>query len=129
MHPVSRRDKQALEQLLPLLDQEITADPEQHDPRRRAIRRQDVAHVKLLLKEERVAEEAKKDSELRAKLDSESQMSSFKHMTDHTDSRLVKVSPRLTSHVEKPGVTTVQPSIRSDCNTGSIRPVVPRLMS
>jgi hypothetical protein len=120
MHPVSRRDKQVLEQLLPLLDREITADPEQHDPRRRAIRKQDVAHARLLLKEERRAEEVRKDNELRAKLDSESQISSFMHMTDHTDSRAVKVSPRVTSHVVKPGVTTVQPSVRSNGSTKSI---------
>jgi hypothetical protein len=131
MHPVSRRDKQVLEQLLPLLDREITADPGQYDPRRRATRRQDVAHAKLLLSEERRAEEVKKDSELRAKIDSESQISSFKHMTDRTDSRVVNVPPRFTSHFEneKPGVTIVQPIVRSNCDTGSIHQVDRRLMS
>jgi len=64
----SRRDQLALESLLPLLDREITADPEQRDPARRAARREDVAHATSVLKTLRVEEEKRKDRELVAKL-------------------------------------------------------------
>jgi hypothetical protein len=74
MLPISRRDRQAVEQLLPLLHREITADPEQHNPLRREARRRDIANAKILFNEERRAQEARKDSELRAKLDGKSQL-------------------------------------------------------
>ena len=65
----SRGDQLALEPLLPFIDREITADPEQRDPARRAARRREVAHASLYFKNLRVEEEERRDRELRAKLD------------------------------------------------------------
>lgn len=65
----SRRDQLALEPLLPLIDREITADPEQRDPARRAARKREVAQATLIYRNLRVEEEKRKDRELRARLD------------------------------------------------------------
>jgi hypothetical protein len=65
----SRRDQLALETLLPLIDREITADPEQRNPARRAARRHEVSRATLSFKNLRVEQEERKDRELRAKLD------------------------------------------------------------
>lgn len=123
MDLVSRRDQNVLEQLLPFIDREITVDPEQQDPARRAARRQDVAHAKILLSEERRAEEAKKDNELRAKLDSESDVFSSWSTTDLKGARIGN-SLRPNFNVEAPAVETVQPRIRSIVTLGSIPPAV-----
>lgn len=64
----SLRDQLALESLLPLMDREITADPEQRDPARRTARRQDVAHAMLVFKNIRVEKQEREERELRAKL-------------------------------------------------------------
>lgn len=65
----SRRDQLALEPLLPLIDREVTADPELRDPSRRAARREGVVQATSYYRNLRVEEEERKDRELRVKLD------------------------------------------------------------
>lgn len=131
MNPVSRRDRQALEQLLPLLDREITVDPEQQNPARRAARRQDVACARVLFNEERRAQEARKDSELRARLDSEYcefEMHLLQSLTDPKGTAIC--SPQGTSsRVDKPVDTTVQHRLRSNFALGPIPPVLSTTIS
>ena len=79
---ISRRDRNAVEQLLPLLLREVTADPEQQDLARRAARRADVVQAKELFKTQRAAEERKKDELLRARLEGERTMVSLLLLTN-----------------------------------------------
>ena len=81
LHP-SRRDQLALEPLLPFIDREITADPEQRNPARRAARRQEVAQATLYFKNLRAEEEERKDRELRARLDGVSISLTLTHCTN-----------------------------------------------
>lgn len=69
MIPFSRRDEIAVQQMISLFHREITVDPEQHNPARRAARRQDIAHARMYFNQRRAADEQRKDDELRAKLD------------------------------------------------------------
>jgi hypothetical protein len=51
-----QRGQLGLEPLLTLIDWEITADPEQRDPARRAARRQEVARATMIFRDLRVGE-------------------------------------------------------------------------
>lgn len=96
----SRRDQLALEPLLLLIDREITADPEQRDPARRAARRHEVAQATLNFKSLRVAEEVKKDRELRTKLNGMSTPLTRRQVTDVSVSA-VAMSPLIPFHRAK----------------------------
>lgn len=85
MFSVSRRDKATLEQLYPLLKREVTADPEQHNPARRAAIRAAIAQAEESCRQRHAADLKKKDDELRAKLDGEFSMT-FAVQTSNCDS-------------------------------------------
>lgn len=78
----SRRDQLALEPLLPLIDREITADPEQRDPSRRAARREGVVQATSYFRNLRVEEEARKDREIRSKLDGMTKLLARRQVTN-----------------------------------------------
>ena len=110
----SRRDQLALESLLPLVDREITADPEQRDPARRAARRHEVSRATLCFGNLRVKEEERKDCELRAKLNGVSEQLTCRVVTDVLRSG-VAVSPLISSHpVKQP---TAPLAVRIEANT------------
>ena len=89
----SRRDRIALEPLLPYINREITADPEQRDPARRAARRQAVAQASSYFKKLRAEEEEKKEQELRASLAGKAITLARPRHTDCSGSR-IDTAPR-----------------------------------
>ena len=89
MLPPSRRDQLTFEPLLPFINREITAYPEQRDPARRTARRQDVAQATMYFKGLRAAEEDKKDRELRAKLDESLLRTCLLYTSDAAEKRIV----------------------------------------
>lgn len=107
----SRRDQLALESLLPFIDREITADPEQRDPARRAARRQEVSQATLAFKNLRAEEEERKDRELRAKLNGGPRSLTCGQVTDVSELG-VPLSPHIPSRrVEQ---HTTRPAVRAE---------------
>lgn len=109
----SRRDQLALESLLPLIDREITVDPEQQDPARRAARRHEVSRATLSFRNLRVEEEETKARELRARLNGVSEQLTCRDVTDDSRSG-VAMSPLISSHpVKQP---TARLAVRVEAN-------------
>jgi hypothetical protein len=93
----SRRDRLALEPLLPYINHEITADPEQRETARRAARRQAVAQASSYFRNLRAEEEKQKERELRAKLNGAPTSLHHPRHTDRSGSR-VDTKPWVPSH-------------------------------
>lgn len=110
----SRRDQLALEPLLPLIDREITADPEQRDPSRRAARREGVVQATSYFRNLRNEDEERKDRELRAKLDGVSKLLTCRQVTNIPRSG-VATSSRIPPHGGKR--PTVRLAAGAEANT------------
>lgn len=110
----SRRDQLALESLLPFIDREITADPEQRDPARRAARRQEVSQATLVFKNLRAVEEERRDRELRAKLNGGSRSLTRRQVTD-----IPELGVPLSRHVPSRRVEqhAARPAVRAEAKT------------